>query len=996
MSYSHILSHIDSIEAHIITTATNNHNTTTTNKTKHSTTTDLEQQQLAQLRQEAIIQSNLNKKVGIVSRKILQLVDKVLLPGRYLPGGNGDVQQQQQQSSSVTKNTHGCLFQEEILWPEASDSLYPRLVEKLSALKKFQGEHTKQLHVKNTLLVTHEAHRALYEFLWRHPEVEELDLSQVRGFDIWLGIRLGHALYNHGGLKVLRLEACDAGVNALAALFLAVHQSRTLEVLDVSQTGVLETGATFLAAVLKNNGIPNLKELNIAKCNIGVTGAIALSSVIESHDNLRILNIGGNNIHAAGANALVSALATKNTLQELDIQKNSIRSEGTHALQQWIERSNCSLHKVKLSENLIGHVGARGLAVALARNTSVKEFIFSKNFCGVEGSGFGMCLSQNSTLETLDLTKNDVNDDSCGAIVTGLHMNVTLKHLRLNGEVVLSNRGAIALGKFLANPKCHLEILDLAGNDIRDEGAIALGEALTTNTSLKTLFLQNNSIQDDGGKALGLGLKHSQTLQILDVSNNPINKELIGEYFSDKRRKTIIEHRRRSSLHSTDGNTTGLVLLHDGTESATQNLKDYGIVFGQYRVGWQSGLFAIFMAFILAVFGLVSNIYLVAVNAIQGEYVYAAFVATFLFVPLLYFALFLSHPRAFAGEGGRGHANKTRYESFINQMQLGVDTKGWSLRRGVLAVVSIIGMRIPYELYLSWREGSTTLDLESCELVWAVIHSTPIALVQAHEIWTSLALKNLLEVTTISEQLATVNSGNRALVVAEEYDIMIALIVAILNLSSTFSKLFERRDVYNWAVRTTLHDDTAKTIGSTISLIYHLAHWVARLMTLSLCAAIFAPVLCTALFALSAILRVGIWGWTQSKRHINFCLVTFVVGTNAWDTRLAVRLNVLLEFLEAGTVIGVLWVPNDQVLALVKQYPSTLLNMKLIEIHNTVGDGSISIALAVTLGVATIIHFAFLERIRVKGYKDVGHFHGSFVMGRGTNSNNMKSANCCM
>lgn len=64
------------------------------------------------------------------------------------------------------------------------------------------------------------------------------------------------------------------------------------------------------------------------------------------------------------------------------------------------------------------------------------------------------------------------------------------------------------------------ERLDLSGQNLGDDDAAALAEALQFNTSLHTINLKNNKIGPVGAEVLGKALKENSTVTTLDVSNN--------------------------------------------------------------------------------------------------------------------------------------------------------------------------------------------------------------------------------------------------------------------------------------------------------------------------------------------------------------------------------------------------------------------------------------------------------------------------------------------
>jgi Ran GTPase-activating protein (RanGAP) involved in mRNA processing and transport len=57
-----------------------------------------------------------------------------------------------------------------------------------------------------------------------------------------------------------------------------------------------------------------------------------------------------------------------------------------------------------------------------------------------------------------------------------------------------------------------LEVLDLRGNAMTNEGASALGAMLATNATLKELSLSENCITSKGATALARALKNHRTI----------------------------------------------------------------------------------------------------------------------------------------------------------------------------------------------------------------------------------------------------------------------------------------------------------------------------------------------------------------------------------------------------------------------------------------------------------------------------------------------------
>ena len=96
-----------------------------------------------------------------------------------------------------------------------------------------------------------------------------------------------------------------------------------------------------------------------------------------------------------------------------------------------------------------------------------------------------------------------------------------IKRIREN----ISDEGAIALAEALKENET-LRKLGLRDNKISDEGARALTEALKENKSLEELRLNYNKISDEGAIALAEALKENKTLRKLDLRENDISEEL--------------------------------------------------------------------------------------------------------------------------------------------------------------------------------------------------------------------------------------------------------------------------------------------------------------------------------------------------------------------------------------------------------------------------------------------------------------------------------------
>ncbi|XP_053544217.1 NACHT, LRR and PYD domains-containing protein 12 isoform X2 [Ictalurus punctatus] len=112
-------------------------------------------------------------------------------------------------------------------------------------------------------------------------------------------------------------------------------------------------------------------------------------------------------------------------------------------------------------------------------------------------------------VETLRLYKCSVSDEGCAALTSALRSNPShLRELDLSCNKI-GDSGVKSLSAVLENPLCKLETLRLRDCGVSDEGCAALTSALRSNPShLRELNLSWNNVGDSGVKSLSAALEN--------------------------------------------------------------------------------------------------------------------------------------------------------------------------------------------------------------------------------------------------------------------------------------------------------------------------------------------------------------------------------------------------------------------------------------------------------------------------------------------------------
>ena len=132
-------------------------------------------------------------------------------------------------------------------------------------------------------------------------------------------------------------------------------------------------------------------------------------------------------------------------------------------------------------------------------------------------------LNKLKCIEEMHFHGNNIGDEGAVALADGLKSCSNLQRLYLSYNNI-GAEGAVALADGLKSCS-NLQRLNLATNNIGAEGAVALADVLKSCSNLQCLDLYANNIGAEGAVALADGLKSCSNLQRLYLSTNNISDE---------------------------------------------------------------------------------------------------------------------------------------------------------------------------------------------------------------------------------------------------------------------------------------------------------------------------------------------------------------------------------------------------------------------------------------------------------------------------------------
>ena len=165
-----------------------------------------------------------------------------------------------------------------------------------------------------------------------------------------------------------------------------------------------------------------------------------------------------------------------------------------------------------------------------------------------------------SQLSWLDLRGNQLTDEAAKYLADAINNNnCQLRTLNLARNNI-SDIGAQHLAEAINNNNCQLRTLDLRANNISDIGAQHLAEAINNNNcQLHTLILRANNISDIGAQHLAEAINNNNCqLHTLTLSDNNIS-DIGAQYLADAINNNNCQLR---TLHLSDNNISDIGAQH--------------------------------------------------------------------------------------------------------------------------------------------------------------------------------------------------------------------------------------------------------------------------------------------------------------------------------------------------------------------------------------------------------------------------------------------------
>ena len=228
------------------------------------------------------------------------------------------------------------------------------------------------------------------------------------------------------------------------------------------------------------------------------------------------------NITLGEAKALAEAMvanAKKSTIKTLELYGNNFGDEGVMAFSEVIANENSAVEELCLASCGMTDLGAIALAEALKKNKTVRELRIGSN-TGITARGIGAiakALGTNSCITRLSVTNGVLDCDDGASLLAQALRTTALKNINLCFNEMMG-KGAADIARRLKENR-SLEDVNLSYCDINDDTVNEIALALQENkeTALEQINLGLNNITDAGAERLVQALNESNNQTITDI-----------------------------------------------------------------------------------------------------------------------------------------------------------------------------------------------------------------------------------------------------------------------------------------------------------------------------------------------------------------------------------------------------------------------------------------------------------------------------------------------
>jgi len=332
---------------------------------------------------------------------------------------------------------------------------------------------------------------------------------------------LAQALTTNRRLEHLGLSNCRLATDGVVMIADAIKLNQTLFAVDLSANEATDPAAGAISEALVMSH--SITALSLEHNKFHADGYAALAVALGHNVKLKHLNAAWGKAKVQGCAPFGHSLRVNTTLRTLNMMMTELSPDACFVLF-YAMLSNTGIESLNVSMNNIGSAIAV-LGEVIATSTTLREVNLERSELkkGKEFDAFCRALSrrQGGNLVALNISKNELGNDSMSALCCALQGSSSLRYLDLAENSITTAECVTSIMKLMETctnfHTLHLDNNNLSSPHISDVMVPALQ---STNFCLACLNLTNCHIQEAGIVKIATALTKTNTLQFLSLGGN--------------------------------------------------------------------------------------------------------------------------------------------------------------------------------------------------------------------------------------------------------------------------------------------------------------------------------------------------------------------------------------------------------------------------------------------------------------------------------------------
>ena len=337
-----------------------------------------------------------------------------------------------------------------------------------------------KLHLHDNFLGT--GVREIANALKNISELKELNLNNNQ-IPESVSDDLAGAILSNDFLQMFTVGNNYLKTNGVKTIAQALSRKKMLRTLNLHNNQATEEASDVIGLAISSNS--GLKQLYLG-CNKLGTGVVKILVALSNISTLEILDLSYNNMSAEMAAKLATVLSCNFTLKDLRLNGNRLATSGITTVAKSLSNI-ATLKKLNVADNLITEEAVDAITSLLTSNKGLEELYIGCNEFKLGLMKLILHLKGNTSLKTLMLNNN--NDDASGVLHVVEHVSeIATDNSYSLEKLSLANNNLRICALTILSSFCMVTTLlklDLSGNYMPEEVAVALSVVISNNCSLE-------------------------------------------------------------------------------------------------------------------------------------------------------------------------------------------------------------------------------------------------------------------------------------------------------------------------------------------------------------------------------------------------------------------------------------------------------------------------------------------------------------------------------